>query len=82
MAGGRAGAIVGGDGRSSAEVRNQGRTRVPTSGASFRKISPSPSDVQEVRRIFVQKLSKVRAYPEIARTLIIGIILTYDLNNR
>ena len=37
MAGGRARVIVGGGGRSPAEVRNQGRRRVPTRDASFRK---------------------------------------------
>ena len=68
MAGGRAGAIVGGDGRSPAGFRNQGRTRVSTSGASFRKkyVRVSPmfeklgGSLSENCRMFggVQKLSE------------------------
>ena len=82
MAGGRARVIVGGGGGSPAEVRNQGRTRVPTRCQFQKKICPRPSDVRGVRRNSVPKLSKVRACPKIVRTLIIGIMLMRDINNR
>ena len=59
-----------------------GLNTVAISGASFRKISPSPSDVREVRQISVQKLSEVRVCTKMVRTLIMGIVLMCDINNR
>ena len=43
---------------------------------------PSPSDVQEIKKISVQKLSEVRVCPKIVGTLIIDIVLVCRVNNR
>ena len=65
-----------------AEVRNQGRTRVPTSGASLRKSYFRVRPMSEKLGSLSKKLSKVQACPKIFRTLIMGIMLTCDINSR
>ena len=75
-------AIVGGGGRSRAEFRNQGRTRVPTSGASLRKSYFRVRPMSEKLGSLSKKLSKVQACPKIFRTLIMGIMLMCDINSR